>query len=48
MEPVKRAGMLKVNARLESGADPELLLGGGANPWGAPTQYFNNIFSKTL
>ena len=33
-----------------SGADPELLLGGGANPWGgrAPTKYFSHIFWKTL
>ena len=30
---------------LNAGADPELLIGGGANPQGgAPTQYFNNIF----
>ena len=37
-----------LDARL-AGADPELLLGGGANPYpAAPTQYFNNIFWKTL
>ena len=30
-----------------SGADPELLLGGGANPQrGAPTQYFNTFSEK--
>ena len=33
-----------------AGADPEFLLGGGANPWGGgpPKQYFSNIFWKTL
>ena len=32
---------------LTAGADPELLLGGGANHQpGAPTEYINNIFQK--
>ena len=35
---------LFLNKIFNSGADPELLLGWGANPYGVPTQYFNNIF----